>query len=218
MWPRHFERLRKDQFRNDDSARSFQGWKIWTIGDDIAWMRPGKDGRLTPFNPENGYFGVAPGTNMKSNPNAMASIARDTIYTNVALTAGWRRLVGRQRWRTAGEATDWRDSPDTSPHRRESLIRIAGSPRRWTNNPMLAPEANDPNGVPISAIIFGGGARRRCHWSMKRSNWVHGVYMGATMGSETYGRRNRERWPGRRDRWRCCRFAGTTWVFTSGIG
>jgi phosphoenolpyruvate carboxykinase (GTP) len=162
----------------------YKGWKIWTIGDDIAWMKPGPDGRLYAINPEAGYFGVVPGTNSKSNPNAVQVISRDTVYTNVALTADldvwWEGKDGP----TPQECLDWRGNKWTP----ESTEKAAHPNSRFTapmaNNPMLAPEANDPHGVPISAIVFGGRRSDTMPLIFQAFNWVHGVYLGATMGSE----------------------------------
>ena len=162
----------------------FKGWKIWTVGDDIAWMKPGADGRLYAVNPENGYFGVVPGTNRHTNPNAMATIARDTIYTNVGLThdgdVWWEGKDGAP----PHECLDWRGREWT--HRSEDKCAHPNSrfAAPMANNPGLAREVNDPAGVPISAIIFGGRRATTYPLAVQAFNWAHGTYLGAMMGSE----------------------------------
>ncbi len=159
------------------------GWKVWTIGDDICWMRPGADGRLYAINPEAGFFGVAPGTSAKSNPNALASIQSNTIFTNVGVTADnqpwWEGLDNGQvpvtDWR--GEAYDPAKRPAAHPNSRFTVSA--------KQCPSYSPMAEDAQGVPISAIVFGGRRASLVPLVFEARDWTHGVLVGAAMGSET---------------------------------
>jgi phosphoenolpyruvate carboxykinase (GTP) len=164
---------------------SMQGWKVTTVGDDIAWLRPGADGRLWAVNPEAGFFGVVPGTSSKTNPNAMAMIQRDTIYTNVAL-----RPDGTVWWEghddpPAPGMLDWQGRP-WSP---ESGEKAAHPNSRFTVSASqaatISPEWENPQGVPISAILFGARRQRRVPLVYEAFSWQHGTFLGATMSSET---------------------------------
>jgi len=161
---------------------SYKGWKVWTVGDDIAWLHPGKDGRLYAINPESGYFGVVPGTNAKTNRNAYEMIRRDTIFTNVGLTADgqpwWEGLTeGKPVIDWQGRPYDAANGPAAQPN---SRFTVAAK-----QNPSYSKLADAPGGVPISAIVFGGRRRALAPLVYQARNWLHGVLVGAGVASET---------------------------------
>src|ERR1700761_3939693 len=161
---------------------TYKGWKVWTVGDDIAWLHPGKDGRLYAINPESGYFGVVPGTNAQTNRNAYEMIRKDTIFTNVGLTADnqpwWEGLSsGKPVIDWQGRPYDPARGPAAHPNSRFTV-----SAKR---NPAYSPHAEDPKGVPISAIVFGGRRREVAPLVYEARDWKHGVLVGASVASET---------------------------------
>jgi phosphoenolpyruvate carboxykinase (GTP) len=162
---------------------SMPGWKVWTVGDDIAWLHPGPDGRLYAINPEAGYFGVVPGTNRATNRNAFDMIHRDTLFTNVALTADNEPWWEGRKLNTP--VLDWQGKPFDAASGGVSAHPNSRFTVSAKNNPIYSPRSEDPMGVPISALVFGGRRREVAPLVYEARNWQHGVLVGASVASET---------------------------------